>query len=76
MRFVSDAAAMTRLLLALALSASMGCSGYDPCDDKECGDACRLCDPDDADCIETGEFKVCNSELICTNAVPALCGSR
>ena len=68
--------AMKRFLLAIAFASAMGCGTYDPCEDKACGDACTTCDPEDADCVETGDFKVCNSELICTSAVPAICGSR
>lgn len=67
---------MKRILLLLALAGLFGCGSYDPCADKECGDQCTLCDPDDASCTETGELKVCNSQSICTSAVPAICGSR
>jgi hypothetical protein len=37
-----------------------GCEGeYDPCAGKAEGDTCSLCAPDDTDCFETGEIKVC-----------------
>src|SRR5690606_6762361 len=26
---------------------------YEPCADKGCGETCNVCDPDDADCVET-----------------------
>lgn len=65
---------MKRILLILAVIGLFGCGSYDPCEDKGCGDPCTICDPDDADCVETGEFKVCNSQSICTSAAPAICG--
>lgn len=44
-----------------------GSSGdYDPCADKSCGDSCTICAPDDADCVETMEVKVCNASGECT----------
>jgi hypothetical protein len=41
---------------------------YDPCAGKATGDACRICPPDDADCVETMELKACNAEGKCTSA--------
>lgn len=68
---------MKRILTGLALIAALGlagsCGGYDPCGDKNCGDQCTLCDPDDSDCVESAGFKVCNGNAVCTAAAPAIC---
>ncbi len=65
---------MPRSVLALAacvlvLSACCHLGGddeeYDPCEDKEEGEACTLCPPDDEDCIETMELKVCDASGEC-----------
>lgn len=60
------------LILALFL-APAACSKYDPCGDKKCGDACRICDPDDSSCVETAEVKACNRNLVCTSATGSVC---
>ncbi|MBL9027831.1 MAG: hypothetical protein JNL21_36910 [Myxococcales bacterium] len=39
--------------------------GYDPCEDKQEGETCQLCPPDDPDCVETQEVKVCDAEGTC-----------
>jgi len=38
---------------------------YDPCEDKEEGETCELCAPDDEDCVETADIKVCDAEGAC-----------
>lgn len=40
---------------------------FNDCEDKEEGDACTLCAPDDDDCVETMEIKVCNADLECSS---------
>ena len=44
--------------------------GYDPCAGKKCGDPCRLCAPDDANCMETAVMKQCNAQGTCTHMDP------
>ncbi len=39
---------------------------YDPCAAKTCGDTCTLCDPEDADCMETAVVKQCDPEGQCS----------
>ena len=39
---------------------------FNDCDDKDEGDECSLCAPDDADCVETMEIKVCNADGECS----------
>ncbi len=48
---------------------------YDPCDGLTCGDECSLCAPDDDDCVETTEIKVCDADGECVSDTndPALC---
>ena len=48
---------------------------YDPCDGLTCGDECSLCAPDDDDCAETMEIKVCNADGKCVSDTndPELC---
>lgn len=61
---------------ALALfigAATAACGGYDPCNDKACGDPCQLCEEGDADCVEPAGQKVCNSNNVCTIAGPPIC---
>jgi hypothetical protein len=41
---------------------------YDPCEDKEVGEECSMCAPDDDDCVETQEIKVCDAEGACGHA--------
>ncbi len=40
---------------------------FNDCDDKEEGEECSLCAPDDEDCIETMEIKVCNADGECSS---------
>jgi hypothetical protein len=47
---------------------------YDPCINKECGDPCTLCPPDDADCAEDAVLKACNKASQCVEDSPELCG--
>ena len=39
---------------------------YEPCGGKSCGDTCKICDPADLDCMETGEVKYCDSNGGCS----------
>jgi hypothetical protein len=41
--------------------------GFNDCDDKDEGDECSLCAPDDEDCVETMEIKVCNADGECSS---------
>lgn len=50
-----------------------GDGAFEPCADKQCGDECNLCPPDDPDCFETEVVKTCNSVGECTAGV-SLCG--
>ncbi len=38
---------------------------YDPCAGKACGESCTLCAPDDTDCGETSDVKVCTELGVC-----------
>jgi hypothetical protein len=38
---------------------------YDPCEDKDEGETCELCPPDDEGCVETAVIKVCDAEGTC-----------
>lgn len=50
-----------------------GRPAYDPCENKGCGDACWLCDPDDnAACSEPAGVKTCNDQGACELGV-AMC---
>jgi hypothetical protein len=49
-----------------------GPAPYDPCGDKQCGDTCSLCSPDDPNCVETGQPKVCQYDGSCSS-YPTLC---
>lgn len=62
------------LALALLGLGPAACGAYDPCEDRQCGDTCTLCDPDDNDCVETAVQKVCNRNDVCTSAQPIICG--
>lgn len=42
-----------------------GSDEYDPCEDKAEGETCQLCAPDDPDCLETQELKVCDADGEC-----------
>lgn len=67
--FLTATAAVTCAVLISA------CDNYDPCEDKACGDACLICDPDDADCVEPAGSKFCNNQDVCaTIPVPSSCG--
>ncbi len=64
-------------LALLALAASSGqCGGtppWDPCDGKSCGESCRVCPPDDLECVETAVVKACDPLGRCVASVPDLC---
>ncbi len=45
--------------------------GYDPCEDKLCGDTCDVCPPGDSDCTSTTEIKYCDSEGQCHGSLDA-----
>ncbi len=47
--------------------------GYDPCGDKNCGETCRVCPPDDSDCVETGVVKACDAIGECVADTGDLC---
>lgn len=42
---------------------------YDPCEEKEEGDPCQLCPPDDPECTETAVIKVCDEVGECSSGV-------
>ena len=46
---------------------------YEPCGGKMCGDTCQVCDPNDADCVETGVVKACNEAGECVADTGDLC---
>ena len=57
---------VARLFFLLLPLLTFACrKGYDPCDGKSTGDPCRLCAPDDHDCVETMQVKTCNAEGEC-----------
>jgi hypothetical protein len=56
------------------LGGGNGPDGYDPCAGKSCGDACTLCAPGDADCIETAVIKACDAGGVCGVAQSDQCG--
>lgn len=41
---------------------------YDDCAEKEEGEECTLCDPDDDECVETMEIKVCTADGECSSS--------
>ncbi len=47
-------------------------TGYNPCAGKACGDACTICAPGDANCVETAVVKQCSAAGTC-DATPAQC---
>lgn len=47
----------------------IGDDEYDPCEDKDPGDECTICAPDDDECVETQEIKVCDADGECGGAV-------
>jgi hypothetical protein len=55
---------------AAALHGESGPSDYDPCAAAACGDSCTLCDPSDADCVETHDSKYCDRNGTCKAEVP------
>ena len=42
------------------------CVLYNPCMDKGCGEPCTLCAPNDLNCTETDELKVCDPQGLCS----------
>jgi len=44
---------------------------YEPCADKACGDLCTICDPNDPDCVETAQVKLCQPDGGCSPTVPS-----
>lgn len=46
------------------LAANVTCSPYDPCADKDCGDACSPCKPGEPGCSPVGQH-FCNEDLFC-----------
>lgn len=67
MRF---AVLVTAFVAAMASRGGCGASGppYDPCGDKACREACRLCPADDPGCVETAELKVCDPQGRCVSS--------
>ena len=65
------------VVVLLALAAGPGqCGGtapYDACQGKTCGEACRACPPEDAQCVETAVVMACNPLGRCVPEVPGLC---
>jgi len=68
----------TALLLALLAAATQpgGCGSapstpYDPCDGKACGEACHVCAPGAAGCVETAELKACTADGLCVTVTTA-----
>lgn len=53
--------------VAQLLQSGHGCGGteYQPCDGKAQGAYCTICAPDDTDCVETMEVKVCSADGLC-----------
>lgn len=59
--FSSPAAALLVAFLAVACA-----STHDgPCAGKRPGDTCRVCPPDDGNCVETQQIKTCNTDGAC-----------
>lgn len=62
---------MRSTLFLAVFAAAVGRGGcdpvvpYDPCADKACGDTCRVCPPDDQDCVETAVLKGCDPDGAC-----------
>ena len=50
-----------------------GCTGYDPCAGKLCGESCTLCDPADPNCDEVAVSKYCDGLGQCGMNYP-VCG--
>lgn len=73
MRFVSRCSLALIWAVSLLFS-SIGCDPYDPCEDKSCGQTCRVCDPDDSACVETPVTKFCNNKGVCAaSQTPPAC---
>lgn len=49
-----------------------GSDPWDPCGPEDCGRTCSLCDPNDPDCVETAELKVCDGEGRCVSDTGAI----
>ncbi len=47
-----------------------GCPGYDPCQNKLCGETCTICDPTDPNCVEAQVVRYCDSSGLCGDAFP------
>ena len=45
------------------------------CEGKTCGMQCLLCPPDDVDCVETAEVKVCNDKGQCVPSEAGVCAT-
>jgi hypothetical protein len=58
--FVSFALTVVSLIVPGCVSGP-----YDPCRGKDEGEECRLCAPDDPDCVETMVLKLCNADGTC-----------
>jgi len=43
---------------------------YEPCGAKACGELCTICDPNDADCVETAVVKQCGADGACSAQAP------
>ena len=67
------------LLALLTVAASRGhCGGtpsYDACDGKTCGETCRVCPLNDAQCVETAVLKACDPLGRCVAVVADLCAA-
>jgi hypothetical protein len=48
--------------------AAGGAGAYDPCAGKACGEACKLCPPDDPLCVESEEIKTCGKDAVCSSS--------
>lgn len=48
---------------------------YDPCFEKNCGQTCTLCDPQNDDCVETQVVKVCDNDGQCGISENSKCSS-
>ena len=60
-----------RCVAADAAKGAAAPGSYDPCAGKKCGDACKVCPPGDATCLETMEVKQCNAAGKCSPLDPA-----
>ena len=46
---------------------------YDACLDKECGESCTICDPNEPNCIQPAVISACNSQGQCVAETPGMC---